>query len=68
MLVVASYQPALSPIVSFNEPIIYRAVIDEVIQSIRPEFEEFGVGEDVLAELQHVSICHKGLCSLYSPV
>ncbi|KDQ55777.1 hypothetical protein JAAARDRAFT_37194 [Jaapia argillacea MUCL 33604] len=34
-------------------PGIYRAVIDEVISAIKPEFDEFGVGEDVLAELQH---------------
>ncbi|RXW16043.1 hypothetical protein EST38_g9808 [Candolleomyces aberdarensis] len=33
-------------------PGIYRAVIDEVIGAIRPEFEEYGVSEDVLAELQ----------------
>jgi transcription initiation factor TFIIA large subunit len=38
------------------EPAIYRAVIDEVIASIKPEFDEYGVGEEVLAELQHVSI------------
>ncbi|KAJ8596583.1 transcription factor IIA, alpha/beta subunit [Rhizopogon salebrosus TDB-379] len=34
-------------------PAIYRAVIDEVIASIKPEFDEYGVGEEVLAELQH---------------
>ncbi|KAJ2926746.1 hypothetical protein H1R20_g10349, partial [Candolleomyces eurysporus] len=33
-------------------PGIYRAVIDEVIGAIRPEFDEYGVSEDVLAELQ----------------
>ncbi|KAI0935326.1 hypothetical protein AcV7_003799 [Taiwanofungus camphoratus] len=33
-------------------PTIYRAVIDDVIASIRPEFDEYGVSEDVLAELQ----------------
>ncbi|KAJ7594472.1 transcription factor IIA alpha/beta subunit [Mycena floridula] len=33
-------------------PTIYRAVIDDVITSIKPEFEEYGVSEDVLAELQ----------------
>ena len=38
------------------EPQIYRAVIDEVIAAIKPEFDEYGVGEEVLAELQHVSI------------
>lgn len=38
------------------EPQIYRAVIDEVIAAIKPEFDEYGVGEEVLAELQHVSM------------
>ncbi|KAF9482217.1 transcription factor IIA, alpha/beta subunit [Pholiota conissans] len=33
-------------------PSIYRAVIDEVVNAIKPEFEEYGVAEDVLAELQ----------------
>ncbi|CDO69156.1 hypothetical protein BN946_scf185042.g58 [Trametes cinnabarina] len=35
-----------------NEPSIYRAVIDDVIANIKPEFDEYGVSEDVLAELQ----------------
>ncbi|KAJ8502426.1 hypothetical protein ONZ45_g11778 [Pleurotus djamor] len=34
-------------------PAIYRAVIDDVVQNIKNEFDEFGVSEDVLAELQH---------------
>ncbi|KAH7889091.1 transcription factor IIA alpha beta subunit [Phlebopus sp. FC_14] len=34
-------------------PAIYRAVIDEVIAAIKPEFDEYGVSEDVLADLQH---------------
>ncbi|KAK0213141.1 transcription factor IIA alpha/beta subunit [Desarmillaria ectypa] len=33
-------------------PNVYRAVIDDVIDAIKPEFEEYGVPEDVLAELQ----------------
>jgi len=33
-------------------PIIYRTVIDDVIRSIQPEFDEYGVAEDVLADLQ----------------
>ncbi|EIN11525.1 transcription factor IIA alpha/beta subunit [Punctularia strigosozonata HHB-11173 SS5] len=33
-------------------PTIYRAVIDDVIAAIKPEFDEYGVGEEVLAELQ----------------
>jgi hypothetical protein len=39
-----------------NKPAIYRAVIDDVINNIKPEFEEFGVTEDVLADLQHVRL------------
>ncbi|EMD33704.1 hypothetical protein CERSUDRAFT_117780 [Gelatoporia subvermispora B] len=34
-------------------PVIYRAVIDDVIASIKPEFDEYGISEEVLAELQH---------------
>ena len=45
----------LTPVFSF-EPAIYRTVIDDVILAIKPEFDEFGVPEDVLAELQHVSM------------
>ncbi|TBU31637.1 transcription factor IIA, alpha/beta subunit [Dichomitus squalens] len=33
-------------------PSIYRAVIDDVIANIKPEFDDFGVSEEVLAELQ----------------
>ncbi|KAF9024591.1 transcription factor IIA, alpha/beta subunit [Hymenopellis radicata] len=33
-------------------PNVYRAVIDDVMESIKPEFEEYGVPEDVLAQLQ----------------
>ncbi|KAJ7848756.1 transcription factor IIA alpha/beta subunit [Mycena olivaceomarginata] len=34
-------------------PLIYRTVIDDVIASIKPEFEEAGIAQDILAELQH---------------
>lgn len=37
-------------------PQVYRAVIDDVIASVKAEFEEYGVSEDVLAELHNVSI------------
>ncbi|PFH49749.1 hypothetical protein AMATHDRAFT_76011 [Amanita thiersii Skay4041] len=33
-------------------PSIYRTVIEDVIQAIKPEFDEYGVDEDVLAELK----------------
>ncbi|KAJ7698822.1 transcription factor IIA alpha/beta subunit [Mycena olivaceomarginata] len=34
-------------------PLIYRTVIDDVIAAIKPEFEEAGIAQDILAELQH---------------
>ncbi|KAG8719112.1 hypothetical protein FRC09_011603 [Ceratobasidium sp. 395] len=34
-------------------PQVYRAIIDEVIANIKGEFEEFGVDDDVLAQLQN---------------
>jgi hypothetical protein len=37
------------------EPTIYRAIIDDVVLAMKPEFDEYGVSEDVLAALQHVS-------------
>ncbi|KAI0029470.1 transcription factor IIA, alpha/beta subunit [Vararia minispora EC-137] len=33
-------------------PSIYRTIIDEVITNIKSDFDEYGVSEDVLAELQ----------------
>jgi len=33
-------------------PTIYRAVIDDVINAVREDFEKFDVSEDILAELQ----------------
>ncbi|KIY50150.1 hypothetical protein FISHEDRAFT_71766 [Fistulina hepatica ATCC 64428] len=36
----------------FFEPAIYRAVIDDVIENIKPDFEGFGIPADVLADLQ----------------
>ena len=41
---------------ALREPNIYRAVIDDVIASIKPEFDEYGVSEDVLHDLQDVSV------------
>ncbi|KAG1715760.1 hypothetical protein ID866_1384 [Astraeus odoratus] len=40
-------------IVRVFEPNVYRQVIDDVIEAIKPEFDEYGVSEDVLADLQH---------------
>lgn len=38
------------------EPSIYRTVIDDVIANIKSEFDEYGVSEEVLAELQSASL------------
>ena len=35
---------------------MYRSVIDDVISNIKPDFDEFGVSEDVLADLQSVCV------------
>lgn len=35
-----------------DEPSIYRAIIDNVIDSIKKEFDDYGVGQDVLNDLQ----------------
>ena len=37
------------------EPTIYRAIIDDVVQAMKPDFDEYGVSEEVLATLQLVS-------------
>ena len=37
------------------EPTIYRAIIDDVVSAMKPDFDEYGVSEDVLAALQLVS-------------
>jgi len=34
-------------------PTIYRAIIDDVVAAMKPEFDEYGVSEDILADLQH---------------
>ncbi|KAF8692093.1 Transcription factor IIA, alpha/beta subunit, partial [Rhizoctonia solani] len=34
-------------------PQVYRAIIDEVMANIKSEFEEFGVDDDVMAQLQN---------------
>lgn len=39
------------------EPGIYRTVIDDVIANMKSEFDEYGVSEEVLADLQNVSYC-----------
>ncbi|ELU35660.1 TFIIA domain-containing protein [Rhizoctonia solani AG-1 IA] len=39
-----------------GQPQVYRAIIDEVMANIKSEFEEFGVDEDVMAQLQNVRL------------
>jgi hypothetical protein len=41
---------------TFLEPAIYRAIIDDVITNIKNDFDDYGVGEDILSDLQSVSI------------
>ena len=50
-----------------DEPAIYRAVIDDVIANIKSGFDEYGVSEDVLAELQHVSMFHSFIVPSLAP-
>lgn len=38
------------------QPQTYRQIIDKVIASVRPDFEENGIEENVLAALQQVSL------------
>jgi hypothetical protein len=38
------------------QPQVYRTIIDKVIHSIRPDFEENGIEETVLEALQQVSL------------
>ena len=47
------------------EPTIYRAIIDDVVAAMKPEFDEYGVSEDVLADLQHVSQLSKSLSHFF---
>lgn len=37
------------------QPQIYRAIIDDVIANIAPDFEEYGMDDDLLGMLQAVS-------------
>lgn len=42
--------------INFIEPLIYRSIIDDVMANIKREFDDYGVGEDVLSDLQSVSV------------
>jgi len=48
------------------EPTIYRAIIDDVVAAMKPEFDEYGVSEEVLAALQHVSTALRTTQPLFS--
>lgn len=56
MLPVVEHLVLTTKFLGIIEPGIYRAVIDDVISNIKSEFDEYGVSEDVLAELQSVSV------------
>ena len=47
------------------EPTIYRAIIDDVVAAMKPEFDEYGVSEDILADLQHVSQLSESLNRIF---
>lgn len=49
-------RPPLRPCAMSNKivPAMYRAVIDDVVSTIRPAFDEMGEDEEVLALLQQV--------------
>ena len=38
----------------FLEPSVYRAIIDDVMANIKNDFDDHGVNEDILADLQNV--------------
>lgn len=46
-----------------NVGAVYEHIIDEVINTVRVDFEEGGVGEDILEELKKVSACRISLSS-----
>jgi len=50
------------------EPTIYRNIIDDVVAAMKPEFDEYGVSEEVLAALQHVSTAPRTTQTLLSGV
>jgi len=50
------------------EPTIYRAIIDDVVQAMKPDFDEYGVSEDVLATLQLVSAALRTTQTLLSGI
>ena len=38
------------------QPAVYRAIIDDVIQNMRSDFDDYGVSEEVLSLLQDVNL------------
>lgn len=43
-----------------SQPSVYRNIIDDVVASVRADFDEFGVEEDLLALLQQVRQARAG--------
>jgi hypothetical protein len=52
------------PQFSNGQPGVYSAIIHEVVGSLKADFDEFGVGEDVLRTLQQVRLPAPLLTSL----
>lgn len=59
----ARFLPALVKMSNANVGAVYEHIIDEVINTVRVDFEEGGVGEDILEELKKVSACRISLSS-----
>lgn len=55
----------LSPLCPFSlQPQVYRTIIDDVIASVTPDFDEYGLDEEVLQILQAVRLAN-GICLLH---
>lgn len=48
-------------IVAHLQPEIYRAVIDDVVSSVKVDFEEYGMEEEILMHLQQVGLSYSAL-------
>ena len=44
------------------QPVVYRSIIDDVIENIRVDFEEYGMEEEILLKLQAASLARLSCC------
>ena len=49
---------------SLSQPQVYRSIIDDVVANIQVDFEEYGMEDEVLINLQAVS----DLCTFFHPL